>query len=285
MKNEIKYNIKILETGKFTEVYIYHDKIFTRSPKKEKDEVKEWLDSMVQETLINEAIENVKNDPPLTEKQIECIEKLRKRNKKRSELSISKSKQKLRRLINSNVGQYKQLDKFLTLTYAYKMKDRDLAYEHLEVFIRNIRRKYGNQVQYIAVLEIQDGSRRKDKDKSKATNNLHWHILLFDMPYVDQSILTKSWKHGHLDIRKIHQFGDIAGYLVNYLGDDDLLSKGNKKSYTSSKGLLRPVEKLTSDPIDVADLINEDTSKVLYNDTFQNGHVGKFTYMKIEKKV
>ncbi|MFV0396212.1 MAG: hypothetical protein ACK5LC_17815 [Coprobacillaceae bacterium] len=278
----VKYNIKILKSGKYTEVYIYHDKIFTRSKKKEKDKLAEKIDRLVDELIIDDAKLKTMDEPPLTEKQLKAIEKIRKKNTKRTELSINKSKQKLRRLINSNLGKYKQLDKFLTLTYGYKMKDRNKAHNHLKVFIRNIRRKYGDQIEYIAVLEIQDGSRRKDKDKKKATNNLHWHILLFDMPFVQYEILQKSWKHGHLDIRKIQEFGDVAGYLTNYLGDDDILSLGHKKSYTSSKGLFRLEEELTTDKVKVANIMNEEGSKILYNGTFQNGQVGKFTYMKIE---
>ncbi|MFR2989389.1 MAG: hypothetical protein ACLTMR_11270, partial [Faecalibacillus sp.] len=128
---------------------------------------------------------------------------------------------RLRRLINSNLGQYQELDKFLTLTCP-NLKDRNEAVRLFKTFIQRLRYNFGKQFVYIAVMEIQDGSRLEDK--TKATNDIHFHTLLFNLPYIPKKTLQEIWGNGIVDIRKIRDYKDPAGYLVNYLVDDDTLN-------------------------------------------------------------
>lgn len=252
------YNIKIIQTGLYTEVIYFHDKIFYRNENRELKKVND------------EEIEEIK--------EIDIIEE--QEEKTRGIESIKKSKTNLRRLINSNLDQYQEKDKFLTLTYANEMKDRNKAYVDLKRFLEKVRYHFGKQVQYIGVMELQDGSRRKDKDKTKATNNIHWHLLIFNMPYVKKKELQRLWGKGIIDIRKIENYKDIAGYLANYLGDEILLSKKEKKSYTTSKNLIRPKITVTRNYDEMLRVLFN--GKIEYSSNGNNAYSGNYTYYKLK---
>ena len=194
---------------------------------------------------------------------------------------MRRSKIRLRRLINSNLGQYQELDKFLTLTCP-NLKDRDEATRLFKIFIQRMRRRYGKEFAYIAVMEIQDGSRLEDK--TKATNDIHFHTLLFNLPYIPKKTLQEIWSNGIIDIRKIRDYKDPAGYLVNYLVDDDILNLHRFFSYFPSKNLIRPIEFLSTDFKDVLELYDKLKREIVFTDTFEAEYVGKVTYVKFKNR-
>ena len=285
----IDYNYKIIKSGGYTELYIYHDRTMSRKD----DSLKKLLDSWVEETknvvAVNEdekeeveILENeqIKNDLVLTDKEKELIKKIKKK-KRKNKKNVRRSKIRLRRLINSNLGQYQELDKFLTLTCP-NLKDRDEAVRLFKNFIKRLRYNFGKEFAYIAVMEIQDGSRLLDK--SQATNDIHFHTLLFNLPYVPKKTLQKIWGKGIVDIRKIRDYKDPAGYLVNYLVDDDILNLHGKRTYFPSKNLIKPIEFLSSDFKDVLELYDKLKREILFTDTFEAEYVGKVTYVKFKNK-
>ncbi len=285
----IDYNYKIIKSGGYTELYIYHDRTMSRKD----DSLKKLLDSWVEETknvvAVNEdekeeveILENeqIKNDLVLTDKEKELIKKIKKK-KRKNKKNVRRSKIRLRRLINSNLGQYQELDKFLTLTCP-NLKDRDEAVRLFKNFIKRLRYNFGKEFAYIVVMEIQDGSRLLDK--SQATNDIHFHTLLFNLPYVPKKTLQKIWGKGIVDIRKIRDYKDPAGYLVNYLVDDDILNLHGKRTYFPSKNLIKPIEFLSSDFKDVLELYDKLKREIVFTDTFEAEYVGKVTYVKFKNK-
>ena len=283
----INYNYKIIKSGGYTELYIYHDRTMSRKD----DSLKKLLDSWIEETKDvevknevkkEEILENekIKNDLELTDEEKELIKKIKK-EKKKNKKNVRRSKIRLRRLINSNLGQYQELDKFLTLTCP-NLKNRNEAVLLFKNFILRMRRRYGNEFAYIAVMEIQDGSRLEDK--TKATNDIHFHTLLFNLPYIPKKTLQEIWVNGIVDIRKIRDYKDPAGYLVNYLVDDDTLNIHGKRTYFPSKNLIRPIELLSSDFKDVLELYDKLKREIVFTDTFEAEYVGKVTYVKFKNK-
>ena len=285
----INYNYKIIKSGGYTELYIYHDRTMSRKD----DSLKKLLDSWVEETKDvkaeneiekekEEILENEKkkNDIELTDKEKELIKKIKK-EKKKNKKNVRRSKLRLRRLINSNLGQYQELDKFLTLTCP-NLKDRNEAVRLFKTFIQRLRYNFGKQFVYIAVMEIQDGSRLEDK--TKATNDIHFHTLLFNLPYIPKKTLQEIWGNGIVDIRKIRDYNDPAGYLVNYLVDDETLNLHRKKTYLSSPNLIKPIEFLSSDFKDVLELYDKLKREIVFTDTFDAEYVGKVTYVKFKNK-
>lgn len=283
----IDYNYKIIKSGGYTELYIYHDRTMSRKD----DSLKKLLDSWVEETkdveVENELEkidiledEQIKNDLLLTDREKELIKKIKK-EKKKNKKNVRRSKIRLRRLINSNLGQYQELDKFLTLTCP-DLKDRNEAVRLFKTFIQRLRYSFGKQFAYIAVMEIQDGSRLEDK--TKATNDIHFHTLLFNLPYIPKKTLQEIWGNGIIDIRKIRDYKDPAGYLVNYLVDDDILNLHGKRTYFPSKNLIKPIEFLSSDFKDVLELYDKLKREIVFSDTFEAEYVGKVTYVKFKNR-
>lgn len=266
-----EYCYKTVRSGKYTEMYIYYDKIFKRKTKRNDDLIKE-INFWDITTFEKELAESDKE-----EMEQEVIEEFVQVDKE--DVNIRRSQKRLRRLINSNLGQYEELDKFLTLTYP-GLKSREKACRSFKTFAQNLRRHYGSKIQYIAVMEIQDGSRLEDP--TKATKDIHFHVLLFDCPFIPQEIIqNKLWKHGIVDIRKIESFGDIAGYLVNYLSKDQTLAVKGKRSYFPSRGLIKPTEKISMEPDLLFEVLGNQNNKIQFKTDFLIERIGRIGYIKV----
>lgn len=266
MSNYEEYCYKVVKSGKYTELYIYYDKIFKRRTQESKELVK-MIDNW--DITLDERKEKI-----LEQEVIEEFEEVSK-----NDVNLKRSQKRLRRLINSNLGQYQELDKFLTLTYP-GLKNREKACRAFKTFAQTLRRKYGSQIQYIAVMEIQDGERLDDP--SLATKDIHFHVLLFDCPYIPQKIIQdKLWKHGIVDIRKIEEYGDIAGYLVNYLSKDKTLAVKRKRSYFPSRNLIKPVEKVSMNENLLFEILGNKNNEVQYNNEFFVERVGRIGYIQL----
>lgn len=272
MEQYEEYCYKTVRSGRYTEMYIYYDKIFKRKTKKADElikEIKSWDITTFEKELESENKDEMKQ---------EIIEEFVQVNK--DDANIRRSQKRLRRLINSNLGQYEELDKFLTLTYP-GLKSREKACRAFKTFAQNLRRHYGSQIEYVAVMEIQDGSRLEDS--SKATKDIHFHVLLFNCPYIPQDIYqNKLWKHGIVDIRKIEEFGDIAGYLVNYLSKDQTLAVKGKRSYFPSRGLIKPVEKISMDFEMLLKILENKNNRIQFKTEFLIERIGRIGYIKVE---
>ena len=91
----VDYNYKIIKSGGYTELYIYHDRTMSRKD----DSLKKLLDSWIEETKDveveneiekekEEILENekIKNDLELTDKEKELIKKIKKEKKKNKKM-------------------------------------------------------------------------------------------------------------------------------------------------------------------------------------------------------
>ena len=260
-----EYCYKAVKSGKHIELYIYKDKNFKRKTKETND--------------LMDITENEKKDKKEEEmkdvvEEFVCVQKL--------DNNLRRTQKRLRRVINSNLGQYEEQDKFLTLTCP-KLKSRAKALRMFKSFIKNLRYNYGDKIQYIAVMEIQNGDRLEDP--SKATKDIHFHVLLFDCPYIPQKVLqNKVWKHGIVDIRKIQDYTDISGYLVNYLSKDDTLCVKGKKSYFPSKKLKKPTEEISMNEDLIFKFLSDTRNEVQFSTEYFVERVGNISYMKLIQK-
>lgn len=277
MDNYENYCYKAVRSGKHVELYIFYDMVFKRRTEKSK-ELTELINSW--DITTNEKdIQSKENGDDGMFEVINDQELIKEANMKKNDISLKRSQRRLKRLINANVGQYEQVDKFLTLTFPH-LRDRDKACRAFKTFAQNLRRHYGEEIQYIAVMEIQDGSRLEDP--SNATNDIHFHVLLFNCPYIPQEIIqNKLWKHGIVDIRKIENYIDIAGYLADYLSKDKVLAVRGKRSYFPSRGLKKPVEEVSMDEKMIFDILKNQNNEIQYVNEFIVDRVGRVGYIKL----
>ena len=266
-----EYCYKAVKSGKHIELYIYKDKNFKRKTKETNDLMKIINDWDITE---NEKKDKKEEEMKDVVEEFAPVQKL--------DNNLRRTQKRLRRVINSNLGQYEEQDKFLTLTCP-KLKSREKACRMFKSFIKNLRYNYGDEIQYIAVMEIQNGDRLEDP--SKATKDIHFHVLLFNCPYIPQKVLQdKVWKHGIVDIRKIQDYTDISGYLVNYLSKDDTLCVKGKRSYFPSKQLKKPVEEISMDKDLIFKFLTDTKNELQFSAEYFVERVGNISYMKLIQK-
>jgi len=163
--------------------------------------------------------------PDLSADVIKLINKHDRKDEYRK-LNAWRSKNKVRRLINTNFESNDDT-KFLTLTFAEAITDVDRAYALFYNFIRKLRRVYP-EAQYVGVVEMQK------------RGVPHFHIVL-SLPYIHHSVLSRWWGHGFIFIKTVTTSSGIGAYISKYLGKEsfDARLDGHRKIFYS-KGLRRP---------------------------------------------
>jgi hypothetical protein len=157
-------------------------------------------------------------------------------------LSMRRSKKTLTRLIDSNVNQYTNTlgrvypPVFLTLTFKKDIRNQKDANELYSLFIKRLNYKVNgrksNTLKYSVVVEFQDKTRG---------GVIHYHVLLYDFPYIDSSVLENIWGEGTINIKKVKHVKNIGRYVTKYMSKDfqDPRLDGHKR-YFSSRGLIKP---------------------------------------------
>jgi len=146
----------------------------------------------------------------------------------------------LRRLIQANSRQWKDihgivyLPIFLTLTFAKNIMDFETANHEFKLFIMRLGNRIGgrterNCLQYVVVPEFQK------------RGAIHYHLIIFNLPYIRQRELSDIWRNGRVHIKAIDEVDNVGAYVCKYMGkdlDDERLR--GKKCYFSSRGLFKP---------------------------------------------
>ena len=201
------------------------------------------------------------------------------------ERSLKRAKANLRRLINANVGQYGKefTAKFLTLTFRDNVKDIKQANYEFNKFIKRLNYNlYGIKkvnLKYTTVIEFQK------------RGAIHYHTIIYNMPYIAASEISNIWGNGFIKINKIDDVDNVGAYVGEYLGqaekgqgkdiEDDRLR--GQKTYFSSRGLLKPLEvtnKKTVEQVENA-LLNR---KPTYSSTYENEYLGTVIYKQYNLK-
>lgn len=141
--------------------------------------------------------------------------------------------------------------KFLTLTYSpeydFKIENLKESNKEFKKFIgrlnyylnKNQKDNKKRTIKYIATHEIQDGKRNKS---GVGTNRLHYHVILFNCPFISNEKIASLWNMGFIKINSLRNVEDrfIAIYCSKYL-TKDIENKANySKAILSSKNLKRP---------------------------------------------
>jgi len=191
---------------------------------------------------------------------------------------LQRARRDLRRLINSNVDAYGDefTAKFVTLTFKDNVQDIEQANYEFTKFIQRLnyylfRTKKAN-LKYTTVIEFQK------------RGAIHYHTIIYNMPYVKANDIANVWENGFIKINKIDNVDNVGAYVCKYLtkdNDDDRLQ--GKKSYFSSKGLFKPIE-ITDKKI-VEQVASALPSKnITYFADFENEYLGNITYKQYNIK-
>lgn len=151
------------------------------------------------------------------------------------------AKRKLRDLVLSNLPYGKP--RFMTLTYAIPEFSNMQAKHDLKLFIKRLRYHleelgFNRDFRYIAVPEQHDS----DSTNEERRYSYHFHVILFDLPYINTTFYSDNWKHGFIKINLIKGSAfRTAHYLTKYLTKTTTHKRGQRR-YLVSRNVYRPQE-------------------------------------------
>lgn len=186
---------------------------------------------------------------------------------KRRANNINRAKRQVYRLVMCNFKQQPirayQNPVWCTFTYPdsqyAKITNRKSHIKDLNEYFRQLRQRYGSGIRYLAVMELTQ------------KQNVHWHVLVFNLPKFESSKeLAQIWidindgqgrkcSHGAQEIERIpwgyknarKSAEDLAGYLSKYLTKTfDSLEFSHHKLYLPSKDLEQPVHYTNPEELD-----------------------------------
>lgn len=203
-------------------------------------------------------------------------------NKKKN---IRKSAKRIMELVKHNAGQYKKSNGtsfppiFLTLTFEDNVNDWGYANNEHTNFLKRLNyRVYGRKcsdLAYISVPELQE------------RGAVHYHILFFNLPYIDKAEIEALWGNGRTRIETERMEGmegeNLAKYITKYMTKQFYSKDKNgeykfyysqelwegKKIYFASKNLFRPTTfKLRLSDLNEVDWLLEDINFVSNINTY-----------------
>lgn len=192
--------------------------------------------------------------------------------------TLQKAKARCRRLINANAHQYHDSSGrtykpvFFTATYADNITDLTETNKDLRRFIKRLgNRAHGStgSLKYVAIPEFQE------------RGAVHYHIVIFNMPWIEHKELARIWGHGFVWIKGIEQIDNVGAYVTEYMTKehDDGRLKG-RRCYMTAQGLLEPKEVKYREGTIKAKEIAEMTAQLSpkYEVTHISEHYGSITY-------
>lgn len=217
------YNQKIIETPTYIEIYDYETTI-TPKRKLEKNDLNPERKQQLAWLYENEMIEKRKNFDELSaEKQYNSL--------KRKQQYYKNMRFTIARLVDTN---FDNRTKFLTLTFRENIQEIDYANNEFKKFIKRLNYELYHtkkaNLKYLATWE---------KQKRGA---VHYHLILFDFPYVSVNRLTTIWGHGFIKINQIDvdSVENRGRYISKYFDKELELKEHKKKAFFKSRNLTLP---------------------------------------------
>jgi hypothetical protein len=169
--------------------------------------------------------------------------------------TLQRNRRDIRRLVNCNI---QENSKFITLTFADNITDLKQANYEWKKFKQRLETKIGYKLQYLVVIEFQK------------RGAVHYHCVMFNLPYIQNNKLREIWGNGYVKINKIDNVDNVGAYVCKYItkdNEDDRLI--GQKMYFASRGLKKPIE--IKEESRVKSLASSlPASALTYSSTFEN---------------
>jgi hypothetical protein len=188
--------------------------------------------------------------------------------------SIIRSRDKIRRLVNSNVNRSSSTrTKFLTLTFRDNITDLKEARYFFRLYNQRLQYRYPN-TKYLGVAEIQ-----KQRYETYGHKVWHFHVIYFNLPFIYgiQSVIHSLWQKGFVKINAVSHAKNVGAYVAKYLRKDLFEPElFGQKSFFCSKGLYQPI--LYRNQITVENYLNLIPHSVEYENEYQSSTHGRVIY-------
>jgi len=187
--------------------------------------------------------------------------------------SLVRTKQNIYRIVHANVykhGDYKPI--FATLTYSKEQSDLRQARLEYKYFMFKLSEYLGYRIQYICIPEIQ-----KEREEKFGVGVWHFHMVLFNLPYVPISTFKEMWSFGSVDLQVAKKIDDIGAYLSKYLTKDTYDHRMyGQRAYNTSRGVIRPAH--TFDDTVIDNYLHDDNVNLISN--YESKYIIKNKYVK-----
>lgn len=148
--------------------------------------------------------------------------------------SIRQTMKKLRYLINANFsGNPNELWATLTFRDTTLARNPKSIYLEFNKFIKRLKYKYGNDIEYIVIIEPHSF----ESNELQAWHGFHLHLLLKNNKkslYIPYNDFEEIWGHGMCRIEHLKDIDNIGAYLTAYLTNveiNDTEKNGHSKKY------------------------------------------------------
>lgn len=184
--------------------------------------------------------------------------------------NVKRTRQVLRRLVNSN----DDLTKFVTLTYGAENDDLKKAYRDFNSFIKRLKYHLNlKEIKFICVPEIQ-----LKREKTYGVGVWHFHLLM-NLPYIHNDELGKIWKHGHTKIRQIDYVTNVGAYISKYLGKENFDKRFfRQKKFVRSQNLEKPKVIENSEAVETLKFFMSKNLHLTYQAEFDTKWLGSIEY-------
>lgn len=199
-------------------------------------------------------------------------------NDKNREVTLQRARRELIRIVNANFGAYGKYfsAKFLTLTFREDIKDLRQANDEFRKFIKRLnyklfKTKSGN-IRYTAVPEFTKKGR------------VHYHVILYNLPYVNSRVFEQVWRNGFIKINKINNVDNVGAYIAKYMSKayNDKRMIG-QKCYFNSRGLFKPLEITDKEKAETI-IQSLPSDKIVFETRFENQYCGGVLYKQYNLK-
>lgn len=125
-----------------------------------------------------------------------------------------------------------------TLTYSDEITDAEQVKIDFNNFKRNLNHRTGKNINYVAVIEIQE-----ERSQKAGKDILHLHFATDKR--IDIKKVNEAWKKGFVFVSEYSgDIGKVSGYLSKYIKkgiDSTAIRDKEQKRYMTSKGLAKPL--------------------------------------------
>lgn len=179
--------------------------------------------------------------------------------KENREKSVKRAVKTVRNYIATNYK--KGSTKFITLVVGNSSLDMKQAKKRLEKFNAKLKNIIGDKPKYVGVVEQQKNG------------NIHFHIVYFNLKYLEHDQLLQIWKHGSAYIEPVTYGYKSFNCLSSYMLKQAKNKKENEKLYFNSLNNLQKPKEIKND-LDIDKML-----KILAPATIVNTYIGKNEYV------
>ena len=157
---------------------------------------------------------------------------------------------------------------FYTINF-HKILPLDYCHREFKLFIKKLNYHFKLDLKYLAVVEYQK------------RGAVHYHMVLFNMPYISFKELDKYWCHnGTCTIKLLRDTVGMADYITKELSKTFKYNElDNRKKYFCSKNLLKPVIEYSENKIKV-ELNSMGEHKIFKNKNYNTKFLGEVSQVQ-----